>query len=132
MGIVASLASVPVTLEIARVEAVREQDRKDDLKYGRYHVGDTDLTLIKKLTDAESRDLASAASYRDRTANGHDASQQLNSKVEQIYLTGGNREKYKYISKRLDREEQLKTPMKTPLKTPSRKVRSAYPNVRFQ
>ena len=39
MGLVASLASAPVAVEVVKAELVREVRKREDAKYGRYQVG---------------------------------------------------------------------------------------------
>ncbi len=145
MGIVASLASVPVSKEVYMDELRRERERREDIKYGRlvarlqysagsrslwvtlrYQHGDADLAAIKKIVDAaeatEDRSggdecvggAGGGATFREGLTDAK--------KVENVYLTGLYREKYKYMNSREASANVASGP---------RKPRSAYPTVRF-
>ena len=70
MGMVASLASAPVTAEVVKDEARRAKDHRDDLKYGRYEHGNSDLVMIKRLADKSGGgNNAAAAEAKDDINN---------------------------------------------------------------
>lgn len=130
MGVVASLISAPVTIEIFKDELIREQERRDDLRYGKRHVGNTDLATIKRLATSDGRN-----NYHNSNSHGavgvyntplHHHLAMHNKDVEKIYLTGQSKEKYKYISNKIDKNEVIYNPPGS-----NRKIRSAYPNVRL-
>lgn len=119
MGIVASMASVPVTVEIFKGELQREKQKLDDIKYGHYQHGDADLDLIKRLSHVDinhqndvNDGLSKPAAY---STPGHH-------RLEKVYLTGVYKEKYKYMTQKNGNSEQNSKP---------RKAKSAYPAVRL-
>ena len=122
MGIVASLASAPVAVEIYKDELRHEQRKIQDQKFGHFQVGDTDLARIKRLTFSE------AESDGEVTEGQGNARPGTSKRVEKIYLTGIYKKKFEYMQDRHEKE----LPVKTVNPPPSgRKIRSAYPNVRF-
>lgn len=147
MGVVASMAAAPVASEILRDEARRDRDRRDDARFGRHRHGDADLQLIKHFSLVENEASASNNPLPGAVNNGggnHAAAADQRSdavatgqfregltsagKVEQVYLTGAYRDKYRYISSRVDRQLAASAAEGTPSR---RKIRSAYPLVRI-
>lgn len=124
MGIVASLASAPVAVEIYKDELRHQEERRKDLKYGHFQVGDTDLLRIKKLT--------SDLNHNDETVHNREGVIKASKGVEKIYLTGVYKKKFEYISNKTDKNGTvvLGSPFGAK-KTPGRKIRSAYPTVRL-
>ena len=129
MGIVASLASVPLTTEIYRDELRREREHREDLKYGRYQHGDADLNQIKRLTTLENEGQGHNGKA-ESTVNGDDRAGSVfredASNLEKIYLTGVYKEKYKYMVSRSENSSAIYGGNGN-----GRKVRSAYPTVRI-
>ncbi|TRY72601.1 hypothetical protein TCAL_14842 [Tigriopus californicus] len=125
MGIVASLASAPVAVEIFKDELRHQEERRKELKYGHFQVGDTDLIRIKKLTsDLNDND--------ETMMHNREGAIKASKGVEKIYLTGVYKKKFEYISNKTDKNGTavLESPYGTK-KTPGRKTRSAYPIVRL-
>ena len=89
-----SLASAPVAVEIFKDEARHQRDVRDAIRLSRYRVGDTDLALIKRM----SQDLTLAGGEMETLREGYTAKTQ----VERIYLSGIYRDKYNYITRRAE------------------------------
>jgi hypothetical protein len=145
MGIVASLAAAPVTIEILRDEVRARKERRADAKYGKYRSGDADLAAIKRLTMLEHN---SAAGHAHNHAHGrvsvlHSASiasscsprTHKDAEVKKIYLGDSvYRDKYKYIAGKMEKTGIVASAMVPAISNGGsavRKVRSAYPTVRF-
>jgi len=132
MGIVASLAAIPVAEDVVRDEKRRElqkcleeEERLRRLKLGEYRQGDLDLELIKRLSiqiGATEENLG-PASVRFR--EGHTKV----SDVEKIYLTGQYKQKYKTISSYYNAPDSFKHKMYPVMENGNRKIRSAFPGV---
>ena len=124
------------------------------LRYGRYQHGDKDLSLIKRI----SLDMRAKEEAHHHNHGGHgpggggagsgDSGNSLIhetetiatgltniSNVERVYLTGIYRDKYRYLSNKVDRQLQKAAVYHTPPShngTPARrKIKSAYPMVRI-
>lgn len=134
MGIVASLASAPLTVEIFKQEMRHEKERRDHVRYGVYQHGDADLNLIKKLTAEEKaadshhhpqqlqlhhQSSAGQLPSQIRTPHHHQSSVDYQH-LEKCYLTGKYKDKYKYLQQHNTNGNG------------NRKSRSAYPAVRFE
>ena len=107
MGVVASLASAPIAVEIFKDEVRRDKEHKEDMKYGRYRVGDTDLALIKRLSMLEHEEAANGGGsgpFGNNGAHFRDGYTQYTN-VEKVYLTGIYRDKYKYLSNKIERNQ---------------------------
>ena len=137
MGIVASLASAPLTVEIFKNEMRHEKERRDHVKYGVYQHGDADLNLIKKLTAEEK---ASNDHHHHHSAvaqipsqirtphhNQHHQSSIDYQHLEKCYLTGKYKDKYKYLQQHNNNNNNGNGNGNG-----NRKPRSAYPAVRFE
>jgi len=132
MGIVASLAAIPIAEDVVRDEKRRElqkrleeEERLRRLKLGEYRQGDVDLELIKRLSIQIGANEEHLGPDPSKFREGHTKV----SDVERIYLTGKYKEKYKTISNYYNAPESLKHKVYPVMENGTRKIRSAYPSV---
>ena len=129
MGIVASLASAPVAVEIYKDELRYQHNKKEDMKYGHFQLGDADLRAIQNYTHKTSTNENTLNNNMASSAKDIITQPVPNRGIEKIYLTGIYKKKYEYLQSRSN--SPVKGGQSAYLPNANRKTRSAYPTVRI-